>query len=320
MRAETKGCSVNSIVQILDETTLEVPSTGTFKFDSILAPGTQEQVFEQCRDLIQSAIDGRNVTIFTYGQTGSGKTYTMYGTAEEEGIAPRAVSEVFKAIRLLHCTYDVKVTASMIELYKNKLSDLLLDSKTSPAPKLRVHDDTKDAVWIEGLSEVEAHDATELQDLLKRGVARRAQASHAMNRESSRSHLLFTIKIQTVNRSTGAMLQGKVVLCDLAGSERIKKTEVEGDRLREALDINKSLAALGNVITAVARKQKQVPYRSHQLTQIMRDSLGGTAKTMMFVNTSSSPSDLSQTVSSLAYAARASRIVNKGAAKLGQSR
>jgi len=134
-----------------------------------------------------------------------------------------------------------------------------------------------------------------------------------MNRESSRSHLIFTIKISSVSRSTGETINGKMLLCDLAGSERIKKTEVEGERQKEAIDINKSLAALGNVILAVATKKRQVPYRSHKLTQLMRDSLGGTAKTLMFVNSSTSPSDLSQTISSLAYATRATRIYNKGA-------
>jgi len=156
----------------------------------------------------------------------------------------------------------------------------------------------------------------ELQEVLRRGVAQRATASHAMNRESSRSHLIFTIKISSINRSTGESINGKILLCDLAGSERIKKTEVEGERQKEAIDINKSLAALGNVIMAVATKKQQIPYRNHKLTQLMRDSLGGTAKTLMFVNSSTSPSDLSQTISSLAYATRASRIYNKSASTI----
>merc|ERR1712176_615507 len=172
--------------------------------------------------------------------------------------------------------------------------------------------DKSGAVWIEGLDEVSVHDEAELQEVLRRGASLRATASHAMNCESSRSHLIFTIKVSSISRTTGETISGKILLCDLAGSERIKKTEVKGERQKEAIDINKSLAALGNVIVAVATKKSQIPYRNHKLTQLMRDSLGGTAKTMMFVNSSSSPSDLSQTVSSLAYATRASRIYNKG--------
>merc|ERR1712048_44744 len=299
-------------VKVINETTLEVASNGVYEFDQIFAPGTQEEVFAECGDLVQSAIDGRNVTVFTYGQTGSGKTYTMYGSSGDDGIAPRAVSELFKSIERLRYSCDVTVTASMVELYQSEVYDMLC-SRTHRGTKLRIRDDRSGAVRIDGLEEVPARSVSELQKLLRRGVAHRATASHAMNRESSRSHLIFTIKISSVSRSTGETIDGKMLLCDLAGSERIKKTEVEGERQKEAIDINKSLAALGNVILAVATKKRQVPYRSHKLTQLMRDSLGGTAKTLMFVNSSTSPSDLSQTISSLAYATRATRIYNKGA-------
>jgi len=297
-------------VEVIDQTSLTVPSAGVFKFDQILSPGTQEEMFEECSDLIQSALDGRNVTIFAYGQTGSGKTFTMYGTDEQEGIAPRAISELFSKVGGLRRAHDVTVTASAVELYRKGLVDLSA-RKTSQPVKLSVHHDKDGSVQVQGLQEAEVADAMELHSFLKRSVAQRATAAHAMNSQSSRSHMIFTIKVTSVNRSTDETIQGKLLLCDLAGAERIKKTEVDGERQKEAIDINKSLAALGNVVVAVARKQKAVPYRDHKLTQILSDSLGGCAKTLMIVNASPCDSDISQTVASLEYAARASRIMNK---------
>merc|ERR1719326_176282 len=138
-----------------------------------------------------------------------------------------------------------------------------------------------------------------------------------MNIESSRSHLIFTIRVTCVNQETQETLKGKILLCDLGGSERLKKTEATGSQKREAIEINKSLTALGDVIAAVAEKQKQVPYRNHKLTQIMQDSLGGTAKTLMFVNCSPAMSNMNETVMSLTYAARVKTITNMGAPSRG---
>merc|ERR1719262_960678 len=118
------------------------------------------------------------------------------------------------------------------------------------------------------------------------------------------------VKIQTRNLSTGETAKGKILLCDLAGSERLKKSEVSGDMQKEAIEINKSLTALGDVIEALTKKQKQVPYRNHKLTQVMQDSLGGTAKTLMFLNCSPANSNLDETMMSLKYATRAKQIKN----------
>jgi len=316
-------------VQIIDDMTLEVPRGGQFSFDSVFAPGTQEEVFEECRDLIQSAVDGHNVTIFAYGQTGAGKTFTLYGTPEQEGIAPRAIVELFRILDGLRERHSISVTGSMVELYNNTLIDLLRPAGSGAGggrplaggggaavaagtPKLSVRQDRTGSVQVDRLFEREARDAAELCALLDRGLAQRRVAASAMNIRSSRSHLVFTIHVTSVNLATRETLSGKLLLCDLGGSERLKKTEAAGDRRREAIEINKSLSALGDVIEAVARRQRQVPYRNHKLTQIMQDSLGGTAKTLMFVNCSPAWSNLSETLMSLTYAARTKRITNLG--------
>jgi hypothetical protein len=302
--------------------TLEVPRVGCFSFDSVYAPGSQEEIFEDCRDLVQSAVDGHNVTIFAYGQTGAGKTYTMYGTPQHEGIAVRAIAELFQIVDGIRHRYDISVAGSMVELYNNHLVDLLRSSVSrrnssggsgsSAVPKLAVRQDRAGSVQVERLAEIFVKDAAELKALLSRGLAQRTVAANVMNIESSRSHLVFTIRVTSVNRATRETLRGKILLCDLGGSERLKKTDATGHQRKEAIEINKSLTALGDVIEAVARKQRQVPYRNHKLTQIMQDSLGGTAKTLMVVNCSPAWSNISETVMSLTYAARTKRITNLG--------
>lgn len=132
-----------------------------------------------------------------------------------------------------------------------------------------------------------------------------------MNAASSRSHLLVCLKIVSTNRKTGQKLRGKLLLVDLAGSERVKRSEVSGEGLREACEINTSLSALGDVINALSRgDSRHVPYRNHELTQVMQDSIGGTAKTLMFVNLSPAACNRDESVMSLGFAQRAKRVVN----------
>jgi len=315
-REEAECCE--PALEPIDDMTLKAPQ-GCFSFDSVLAPGSQEDVFDECRDLVQSAVDGYNVTIFAYGQTGAGKTYTMYGSPEQPGVASRTTHELFRIIAGMEHRYAVTVTASMVEMYNNTLIDLLPaerrrgSSSRSPT-KLSVRRDGANSVEVDQLAEWEAEGAADLQTLLDRGLAQRTVAANAMNIESSRSHLIFTIRVTTVDRVTRSTSQGKILLCDLGGSERLKKTESVGSHRKEAIEINKSLTALGNVIEAVARKTRQVPYREHKLTQIMQDSIGGSAKTLMFVNCSPAWSNASETWMSLIYAARAKKVTNLGAA------
>merc|ERR1719181_2578374 len=133
---------------------------------------------------------------------------------------------------------------------------------------------------IEHLVEESCRSATETMKVLEKGNEMRHVAATAMNSESSRSHLILIIRIVSVNRETHDQLQGKILMCDLAGSERLKKSEVSGEQQKEAIEINKSLTALGDVIEALTENHKQIPYRNHKLTQVMSDSLGGTSKTL----------------------------------------
>jgi len=125
-----------------------------------------------------------------------------------------------------------------------------------------------------------------------------------MNAESSRSHLVISLVLRTTNRRTGHVVNGKLTLVDLAGSERVEKSGVVGDQLKEATSINKSLSAVGDVIAALSDGQQHVPYRNHTLTMLLSDSLGGSAKTLMFVNCSPADYNAAETASSLGFATR----------------
>jgi kinesin family protein C2/C3 len=299
----TREMGSASSLQVVDASTVEVPGHGSFRFDGVFCPdahGSQAEVFEECRDLVESALDGHNVTILAYGQTGAGKTYTMLGAEGQEGIAVRVISELFRLVDNNH--RQVAVSASMVEMYNNRLIDLGMDA--GYAPRETMHNGE--------IFETPVRDATELQEMLLRGLAQRAVGANAFNVVSSRSHFIFGIGVKTVNKETGETFHGKILLCDLGGAERLKRSDVSGDRQKEAIEINKSLTALGDVIQAITKKYTAVPYRNHRLTRLLQDSIGGSAKTVMFVNCSPAPSDLSETIMSLKYGARAGRIENRG--------
>lgn len=305
------------VVCLKDGFTVEVDGALN-AFDAAWAPGEQEDVFEDTQDLVQSAVDGFNATIFAYGQTGAGKTFTMYGQAKPpalRGICPRAADEVFRIIERDQSRCTFKVTFSMLELYCRHFFDLLGGGpeKEKP-PQIRVT--RTGEVLIENVLEQVVYNADDVQCLIKVALRDRHSRDTQMNAGSSRSHLLFIMKISSVVRETGEQRTGKMLLVDLAGSERVKRSEVFGEGLKEAIEINRSLTALGDVIEALTRggAGAHIPYRNHELTQIMQDSLGGTAKTLMFVNLSPAASSKEESVMSLKYAQRARGIVNKPAA------
>jgi len=302
------------VTTVFDTMTIGVARRGEkvvpYHFDAVFAPGSQDQVFEDCRDLVQSAVDGYNVTIFAYGQTGAGKTFTMYGAPGQEGILSRTVTELFTVIGNNKDHYDYTVKGSMLELYRNDLIDLLSKGTDMSQEKLDLKTDKAGNTKVPGLIEETCSDATALLSLLVRGQARRTVAATAMNAHSSRSHLVVYVRITSVNKETQAKVCSKLLMCDLAGSERLKKSQVTADIQKESIEINRSLTALGDVIEALTKKQKEVPYRNHKLTQLMRDSIGGSSKTLMFVNVSPAISNMDETVSSLKYATRAKKVKN----------
>eukprot|EP00746_Dinoflagellata_sp_MGD_P006382 gnl/MRDRNA2_/MRDRNA2_112461_c0_seq1.p1 gnl/MRDRNA2_/MRDRNA2_112461_c0~~gnl/MRDRNA2_/MRDRNA2_112461_c0_seq1.p1 ORF type:complete len:1487 (+),score=300.41 gnl/MRDRNA2_/MRDRNA2_112461_c0_seq1:131-4591(+) len=293
------------------------PKGNAYTFDSVFSPGTQAQVFDDCVDLVQSVFDGFNITIFAYGQTGAGKTWTMNGNPKDEelwGVAPRTFKELFGQIEKKKDRSDFSVIFSMVELYRQDCIDLLRPKHIArvDAEPLGVRLDREGNVAIDGIIENTVSNTDELMTSYDYGMNMRSVAATAMNSESSRSHLILIIRMTSKNKTTGEVLRGKILICDLAGSERLKKSEVTGDGQKEAIEINKSLTALGDVMLALTDKNKKggIPYRNHKLTQVMQDSLGGSAKTLMFMNCSPSANNLDETTMSLKWAMRAKKVTN----------
>uniref|UniRef100_A0A166G157 Kinesin-like calmodulin-binding protein n=1 Tax=Daucus carota subsp. sativus TaxID=79200 RepID=A0A166G157_DAUCS len=259
--------------------------------------------------LVQSAVDGYNVCIFAYGQTGSGKTFTIYGSDNHPGLTPMATSELFRILKRNHNKYSFSLKVYMVELYQDTLIDLLLPKKARPS-KLDIKKDSKGMVSVENATIVSVSSYDELKAIIERGSEQRHTTGTLMNEQSSRSHLILSVIIESTNLQTQSVARGKLSFVDLAGSERVKKSGSTGSNLKEAQSINKSLSALGDVISALSSTSQHIPYRNHKLTMLMSDSIGGNAKTLMFVNISPAESNLDETYNSLTYASRVRSIVN----------
>ncbi|CAI5646383.1 unnamed protein product [Oreochromis niloticus] len=276
----------------------------TFELDKVFPPhATQEEVFQEVQALITSCIDGYNVCIFAYGQTGSGKTYTMEGVADNPGINQRALRLLFSEVTEKAPDWDYKITVSMVEIYNETLRDLLGEN---PSDKLdiKMNPDGSGQLYVPGLTEITVQSPEDINKVFELGHVNRATACTNLNEHSSRSHALLIITVSGFNTATGNRTQGKLNLVDLAGSERIGKSGAEGSRLREAQCINKSLSALGDVINALRSKHSHVPFRNSRLTYLLQDSLSGDSKTLMMVQVSPLPSNMSESVCSLKFAQR----------------
>nr|GEZ39848.1 kinesin-like protein KIN-14S [Tanacetum cinerariifolium] len=276
-----------------------------FKFDHIFRPeDNQEAVFEQTSPLVVSVLDGFNVCIFAYGQTGTGKTFTMEGTAENRGVNYRTLEELFRVSQERSDIMKYQLFVSMLEVYNEKIRDLLVEDADQPAKKLEVKQSAEGTQEVPGLSEVPVHKTNEVWELLKSGSRARSVGSTNANELSSRSHCLLRVTVIGENLVNGQRTRSHLWLVDLAGSERVGKIEVEGERLKESQFINKSLSSLGDVISALASKTSHIPYRNSKLTHILQSSLGGDCKTLMFVQISPSSADLGETICSLNFASR----------------
>ena len=230
------------------------------------------------------------------------------------GLSPRATVELFRLMARDEDKFEFKVTLSVYELYRDALIDLQYVGKKKNRPKLVVKQDSGGRVTVENAVVSDVNSAAVLQSQLVSCFERRHTASTNMNAESSRSHLVQQIFVEATNKANGAVMIGKLTLVDLAGSERMAKTGASGDTAKEAQSINRSLSALGNVISALSTKSAHVPYRDAMLTQLMRDCLGGNAKTLMFVNVSPADYNASETLTSLGFATRCKKVANKATA------
>eukprot|EP00604_Paraphysomonas_vestita_P002960 CAMPEP_0174820936 /NCGR_PEP_ID=MMETSP1107-20130205/5093_1 /TAXON_ID=36770 /ORGANISM="Paraphysomonas vestita, Strain GFlagA" /LENGTH=547 /DNA_ID=CAMNT_0016037257 /DNA_START=607 /DNA_END=2250 /DNA_ORIENTATION=+ len=283
-----------------------------FEFDRVLPPGTpQEAVFEAVQPLIISVLDGYNVCIFAYGQTGSGKTFTMEGYGSDIGVSPRAIDELFRIIDGSVEDWSYSVTFSSLEIYNESIRDLL--DSSGARDKLDVRQ-TPEGNSVPGLTEIQVTQSSQVLELMRQSQTNRAVGAHDMNEHSSRSHSILTLTCRGRNLRDGSTTYGKLHLIDLAGSERVGKTDATGERLKEAQNINRSLSALGDVINSLGKKSTHIPYRNSKLTFLLQDSLGGNSKVLMFVNISPAVYNVGESICSLGFAQRC-RSLELGQAK-----
>ncbi|XP_019632735.1 PREDICTED: kinesin-like protein KIF13A isoform X3 [Branchiostoma belcheri] len=289
--------------------------TNTEKFSS------QETVFKCVgADILENAFQGYNACIFAYGQTGSGKSYTMMGAADNGGLIPRLCVTLFDSIvSKSNEILSFKVEVSYMEIYNEKVRDLLDPGTTKHNLKVREHKIL--GPYVDGLQVLAVTKYEDIEKLMNEGNKSRTVAATSMNEESSRSHAVFNIIVTQTLKDLASGVTGekvsKVSLVDLAGSERAAKTGAAGERLKEGSNINKSLSTLGLVISTLAdqsagkgAKNKFVPYRDSVLTWLLKDNLGGNSKTAMIATISPALDNYEETLSTLRYADRAKRIVN----------
>ncbi|XP_055063278.2 kinesin-like protein KIF9 isoform X2 [Misgurnus anguillicaudatus] len=283
-----------------------------FKLDGVLHNLSQEEVYDYvAQSVVLGAFQGYNGTILCFGQTGAGKTYTMTGAAEayrQRGIIPRALQQVFHEVEQ-RTDHTFSVHLSFLEIYNETMVDLLSTLKRGKGGSgvLTVVEEPGGGVSIKGLTLHLVHNEEEALSLLFEGEMNRIIGEHALNKNSSRSHCIFTVYIESRSRtlSDAKYITSKLNLVDLAGSERLSKTGSEGQVQREAMYINKSLSFLEQVILALADSHREhVPFRQSKLTHALKDSLGGNCNTVLVANIYGEASQIEETISTLRFASR----------------
>lgn len=280
-----------------------------FHFDKIFLPYLlNEDIFGELSQLIQSSLDGQNVCVFAYGQTGSGKTWTM--SHPDTGMIPLSIQMIFDNIEELSMKgWSYSVEGQFLEIYNETIVDLLSPVGNSKKHEIK-HDDVNDKTSVTNIATVKVVSKNQAKSILERATKNRSTASTRSNERSSRSHSIFILKMLGKNNETGEISEGTLNLIDLAGSERLNSSQAKGERLKETQAINKSLSCLGDVIYSLGQQQQSgqsqqhIPYRNSKLTYLLKHSLGGNSKTLMFVNISPLSKNFNETVNSLRFATK----------------
>ena len=294
----------------------------SFKLQRIFPPtSSQEEVFGEVEGLVQSALDGHKVGIFAYGQTGSGKTWTMEGdmsNLSQSGIIPRSVDLIFERCkRLEEQGWACTLTVEMLEIHNESIRDLLAGSRGSLCPSLDLkHDPKTGSPRVEGLSLHNVSNTKEVHSLLLRASAARSTGTTAMNERSSRSHMVFTLRVTSTHVNTRQSRTGVLHLVDLAGSERLDKSRVNDAKsggsaalLTETKNINSSLLALGACVSALQAKAPHIPYRDSKLTDLLSETLGGKdSRTLVLCTLNPLHSNVSESLSTLNFAKKCAAV------------
>lgn len=300
-----------------------------FRFDSVFPEtASQESVFEEmAAPLVRAVCSGYNAALFAYGQTGTGKTHTMLGEdiwmlasrkelsvnqrdvlehSEMRGVIPRAMHLLFSLLR----DKPHKVSVSYLEIYNEKILDLLNDASTG---SLEIREDKQGNVQVCDAIVKRVSSTQEVFDQLWKGARNRAVSSTDMNEHSSRSHTIFQVLVETKGQGNIPGTKAKLNLVDLAGSEKWRPhqlSEFSDQRIAEMTSINQSLSNLGNCVRGLLRPggSKHIPFRNSKLTRLLQDSLGGSSQCGFVVTVSPSELAHEETISTLQFADRVKRV------------
>ena len=283
----------------LDDSNMQVVTekreVKVFSYDYIADEDSEQAlIFEKGGKVIcDYVLQGYNGTIFVYGQTGAGKTFTLLGpkysidsdekriySPSDDGVLPRVIDYLFEKIAF-EIENEFAISVTFLEIYNENLSDLLDPANNK---MINIREDENKQMIVDNITKIKINNSFEALGLLMKGSKNRHVAPTNMNKESSRSHAVFSIFIEnksTVNDKV-KIVKSAFHLIDLAGSERQKMTETVGMRTKEAGNINKSLMNLGHVINTILEnndgKTRYIHYRDSKLTYLLKDSLGGNAK------------------------------------------
>ena len=341
---ETIRIMDSKMVVLIDPIEYNGPSTvfknrnreQTYAFDFAFDKNTSQKiVFENStKFLIEGVVNGYNATVFAYGATGAGKTYTMLGNDNNPGIMPLTLKELFNKVNSFN-DRDYKLKFWYLEIYNENIRDLLkffnknnsnyniLDETTNTNNNninndcLDLREDPEKGIIVNGITEINVNNSNDMLKILKRGNRNRTQEATGANETSSRSHAILQVSIEYKDKNSGINFEikySKLSLIDLAGSERASATQNRGMRLIEGANINRSLLTLGNCINALCDanakgiKKPYIPYRDSKLTRLLKDSLGGNARTVMIANVAPSINTFDDTYNTLKYANRAKNI------------
>lgn len=319
----------------------QVTEGDKFKFDTVLPASTaQEDVFQKSAlPLVQSLFDGTSSLVFAYGVTNAGKTYTMLGKQEvskkknaaiatTDGIVPRALDAIFKLVEARKQkgdTTDYHVDVSFLEIYNDKVYDLFNivdEEKLSKAEQIAMNKQTLKISEeggkniVKGLRKLDIENFAQGMQFLYDGNKNRQVGETSLNRDSSRSHALFTIRLLSgdlMSDDEDYKEIASLAFVDLAGAERASKTLVAGDRLKEASSINSSLSVLGKCIEIMRNNQKNnknqqvVPFRESKLTRLIQDTMSNGLVTMI-VNVSPAAEECDETLHVLRYGSTAKEV------------
>ncbi|CAL8121186.1 unnamed protein product [Orchesella dallaii] len=286
------------------------PKNSTFRFDRVYFNlDSNELIYNDVmKPLVGTLLQGYNCSVFAYGSTGSGKTYTMLGSQDSPGLTVLTLRDLYQQLDASKNDYQSEIVMSYLEVYNEKISDLL--KKSSGSLQIRDAGRGNEAIIV-NLSEHRPPNVEALLQLLQAGNKNRTQHATDLNAESSRSHAVLQVRITMQDKHTSmdtVSRKAKLVMVDLAGSEKGSATGFTGERFREGININKSLLSLANCISALSGVKACASFRDSKLTRILKDSLSGNCRTVMVANVSPAGTMKEDTLNTLKYASQAKKI------------